>query len=171
MKKLAILLVVAGFSLTACTQSTGKGDDTSAREELNNKIAENSAEPGTIHLTKAEFLDKVMNYEKNPETWKFEGDKPCIVDFYADWCGPCKITSPILEEFAVEYHGKINIYKVDTDEEKELAAAFGIRSIPSFLYCPEEGQPTMTAGIARTKEETKEMFRKQIEEILLSNGE
>ena len=96
-------------------------------------------------LTKETFLKKVFNYEENKE-WKFEGDKPCIIDFYADWCGPCKMVAPVLEELSEEYEGKINIYKVDTEAEQELAAAFGIRSIPSMLFCPSEGEPQMAQG-------------------------
>jgi thioredoxin len=122
---------------------------------------------GTIKLTKEDFLVKVMNYEKNTEEWVFEGDKPALIDFYADWCAPCRTTSPILEELAVEYAGKIDIYKIDTDKERELAAVFGIQSIPSFLFVPMEGRPTMSSGIARTAEETKQMFRNQIDQILL----
>ena len=97
------------------------------------------------HLTKESFLKKVFNYENNKE-WKFEGDKPCLIDFYADWCGPCKIVTPVLEELAVEYGEKLNIFKVDTEEEQELAAVFGIRNIPSFLFVPLEGQPQMAMG-------------------------
>ena len=97
------------------------------------------------HLTKQTFFDKVFNYEKNQD-WKFEGELPCIIDFYADWCQPCKIVAPILEELAGEYEGKINIYKIDTEAEQELAAAFGIKSIPSMLFCPKEGQPQMAVG-------------------------
>jgi thioredoxin 1 len=96
-------------------------------------------------LTKETFLEKVFNFEKNKE-WKFEGDLPCIIDFYADWCGPCKIIAPILEELSEEFKGKINIYKVDTEAQQELAAAFAIRSIPSMLFCPKEGQPQMAQG-------------------------
>ena len=99
----------------------------------------------TIHLTKEAFLEKVFNYEKNKE-WQFEGDKPCLIDFYADWCGPCKMVAPILEELSETYKGKIDIYKVDTEAEQELAAAFAIRSIPSMLFCPAEGQPQMAQG-------------------------
>ncbi|MCE1169183.1 MAG: thioredoxin [Sphingobacteriia bacterium] len=97
------------------------------------------------HLTKETFLNKVFNYEQNQE-WKFEGKLPCIIDFYADWCGPCKMVAPILEELSKEYDGKINIYKVNTEEEQELAGAFGIRSIPSMLFCPSDGQPQMAVG-------------------------
>jgi thioredoxin 1 len=99
----------------------------------------------TEHLTKDEFLTKVFNYEKNKD-WKFEGDLPCIIDFYADWCQPCKMVAPILEELSGEYKGKVNIYKVNTEQEQELASAFGIRSIPSMLFVPQEGQPQMAAG-------------------------
>ena len=99
----------------------------------------------TTHLTKETFLEKVFNYEKNKE-WIFEGDKPCLIDFYADWCGPCKMVAPILEELSEEYKGKIDIYKIDTEAEQELAGAFGIRSIPSMLFCPKEGQPQMATG-------------------------
>jgi len=97
------------------------------------------------HLTKQTFFEKVFNFEKNQE-WKFEGELPCIIDFYADWCQPCKIVAPILEELAGEYEGKINIYKIDTEAEVELAGAFGIKSIPSMLFCPKEGQPQMAVG-------------------------
>jgi len=96
-------------------------------------------------LSKETFLEKVFNFEKNKE-WKFEGDKPAIIDFYADWCGPCKMVAPILEELAVEYKGKINIYKVDTEVEQELSAVFQIRSIPSMLFIPKDKQPMMNAG-------------------------
>ncbi|PID69730.1 MAG: thioredoxin [Flavobacteriales bacterium] len=99
----------------------------------------------TETLNKAAFLEKVFNYEKNKE-WKFEGDLPCIIDFYADWCGPCKMIAPVLEELAKEYQGKINIYKIDTEKEQELAAAFGIRSIPSLLFCKAGEQPQMANG-------------------------
>lgn len=93
--------------------------------------------------------------------------KPVLVDFYADWCGPCRITSPILEELAQEYKGKINVYKVNVDKERELSQVFGVSGITAFLYCPMEGQPTMTSGIARSEEETKKMFKNYIDTILL----
>ena len=89
------------------------------------------------HLTKETFLQKVFNYEKNTE-WKFAGELPCIIDFYADWCGPCKMVAPILEDLSKDYRGKINIYKVNTEEQQELASVFGIRSIPSILFCPRD---------------------------------
>ncbi len=97
------------------------------------------------HLTKDTFLEKVFNYEENKE-WKFEGKLPCIIDFYADWCGPCKMVAPIMEELSKEYDGKVNIYKIDTEDQRELAAAFGIQSIPSVLFCPVDDKPRMSVG-------------------------
>ena len=99
----------------------------------------------TEHLTKDAFLQKVFNFEQNKE-WKFEGDVPCIIDFYADWCGPYKMVAPVLEELSEEYAGKLNIYKVNTEQERELAAAFGIQSIPSMLFVPMNDKPQMAVG-------------------------
>lgn len=113
------------------------------------------------HLTKETFIEKVFDFEKNKE-WKFEGKLPCLIDFYADWCGPCKMVAPILEELSEEYKGQIDIYKVDTEDQQELAAAFGIRSIPSMLFCPAEGQPQMAQGAL-----PKPSLKQAIEEILL----
>ena len=116
----------------------------------------------TINLTKAEFLTKVANYEQSPDKWVYLGDKPCLIDFYADWCGPCKMVAPILEELAAEYEGEIYIYKIDTEAEQELAAAFGIRSIPSILFCPMGEEPQMAQGAL-----PKDGFRQAIKEVLL----
>ncbi|MCK4662928.1 MAG: thioredoxin [Bacteroidales bacterium] len=99
----------------------------------------------TEHLTKETFKNKVFDFEKNKE-WKFEGDKPCLIDFYADWCQPCKMVAPILEELSEEYKGKVNIFKVNTEQESELSGVFGIQSIPSLLFVPKEGQPQMAMG-------------------------
>ena len=99
----------------------------------------------TENLTKETFLQKVFNFEENKE-WKFEGNKPALIDFYADWCGPCKMLAPILEQLSEEYGDKIDIYKIDTEAEQELSAAFGIRSIPSMLFCPLGEEPQMANG-------------------------
>jgi thioredoxin len=115
------------------------------------------------HLTKDTFISKVFDFEKNKE-WTYQGELPCLIDFYADWCSPCKMVAPILEELAVEYNGKINIYKVDTEEQQELAAIFGIRSIPSLLFCPADGAPQMAMGAL-----PKDTFKKAIEDILLKS--
>jgi thioredoxin len=125
------------------------------------KISESIME----HLTKETFLNKVFNYEKNQE-WKFEGTQPCIIDFYADWCQPCKMLTPILEEISKEYEGKITIYKVDTEAETELSAVFGIRSIPSMLFCPVEGDPQMAVGLL-----PKNTLIQAIDDVLLKAKE
>lgn len=116
----------------------------------------------TIELTKADFLTKVANYETSPTEWKYLGDKPALIDFYASWCGPCKMVAPILDELAAEYGDSIVIYKVNTEKEQELAAAFGIRSIPSLLFIPTDGQPQMAQGAM-----SKADFKKAIDEVLL----
>ncbi len=112
------------------------------------------------HLTKTTFLSKVFNYETNKE-WKFEGEKPCVIDFYADWCGPCKMVAPVLEELAKDFEGKLDIYKVNTEEEQELASVFGIRSIPSILFVPAAGQPQMAMGAL-----PRETFVKAFKDVL-----
>ncbi|MBE9518385.1 MAG: thioredoxin [Bacteroidetes bacterium] len=112
------------------------------------------------HLTDETFKEKVFNYEASKE-WKFEGEIPAIIDFYADWCAPCKTIAPILEELQAEYGEKLNIYKVNTEEQKELAGVFGIQSIPSLLFIPKEGQPQMAMGAL-----PKETFKQAISEVL-----
>ncbi len=111
-------------------------------------------------LTAETFKEKVFDYE-NQKDWNYEGDKPCIIDFYADWCQPCKMVAPVLEELAGEYEGKLDIYKVDTESEKELAGIFGIQSIPSLLFVPREGKPQMAQGAL-----PKETFEKAFKEVL-----
>ena len=114
----------------------------------------------TEHLTKQLFLEKVFNYEKAQE-WKFEGELPAVIDFWAPWCGPCRMVGPIIDELSTEFAGKVNFYKVNTDEEQELGAVFGIRSIPSLLFIPKEGQPKMAVG-ALPKEYLKEAINKEL---------
>lgn len=112
------------------------------------------------HLTIETFKSKIFNYAENKE-WKFEGDKPCLIDFYADWCGPCKTIAPLLEELATEYDGKIDIYKIDTEDQKELASIFGIQSIPSLLFVPMNEQPQMAMGAL-----PKDTFIKAFKDVL-----
>jgi len=136
----AVLATVLSMSCLSCS-----GQQKSKNKETTMK---------TIKLTKADFLTKIANYETDPKGWKYLGDKPAIIDFYADWCGPCRMVAPLLEELAEEYAGKIYIYKVDTEAEQELAGIFGIRSIPSILFIPMTGQPQMAQG-ALPKSELK----------------
>lgn len=112
------------------------------------------------HLTKETFKEKVFNFEANKE-WKYEGSKPCLIDFYADWCGPCKMVAPVLDELQQEYGDSIVIYKVNTEEQQELAGMFGVQSIPSLLFVPQEGQPQMAMGAL-----PKQTFEKAISEVL-----
>jgi len=156
MKKSIFAGLLLAFTLLAYA-GTNKENKTE-----NNKRQLIEKKMGTIQLTKAEFLSKVANFEANPTEWKYLGDKPCIIDFYAAWCGPCKVVAPILEDLAKEYDGQIYIYKVDTEAEQELAGAFGIRSIPSILFCPMDGAPQMAQGAM-----PKESFRKVIADVLL----
>lgn len=123
-----------------------------------------SKESPVKHLTKVEFMNKVYDYKKNPDKWVYEGDKPAIVDFYATWCGPCKTIAPVLEELAKEYEGKIVIYKIDTDKERELASAFGISSIPTLLFIPVKGDPQVAQGAL-----PKESLKRAIDDFLLGN--
>jgi thioredoxin len=112
------------------------------------------------HLTLESFKEKVFNFENNKD-WKYEGESPCLIDFYADWCGPCKMVAPVLEELQKEYGNKLTIYKVNTEEERELAAMFGIQSIPSLLFVPKDGKPQMAMGAL-----PKSTFEQAFEEVL-----
>ncbi|MHB8929546.1 MAG: thioredoxin [Melioribacteraceae bacterium] len=114
----------------------------------------------TEHLTKETFLEKIFDFEKNTE-WKYAGKLPAVIDFWAEWCGPCRMVGPVIEELSKEYEGKVNFYKVDTDAEQELSAAFGIRSIPSLLFIPAEGQPKMAMG-ALPKAELKKIIEQEL---------
>ncbi|MDC1105186.1 thioredoxin [Prolixibacteraceae bacterium] len=155
MKKFNIILfAVALFTVVACNGN--------AAVKTENKKSEASAKTHhTVKLNKQDFLDKVYDYEKNPKEWKYKGDKPAIIDFYADWCGPCRMTAPVLEELAKEYGDKIVIYKVDTQKERELAATFGIQSLPSLLFVPLNEQPQLAKGAL-----PKDAFEKAIEKVL-----
>ena len=163
MKKILVIvgIVIGGIGFIGAMNLATESNPSPEKEILNEeKINKSNMEK----LTKEAFLEKVFNYEQNKD-WKYEGDLPCLIDFYADWCGPCKMVHPILEELSEEYKGKINIYQIDTEAEQELAAAFGIRSIPSLLFCPADGQPQMAQGAL-----PKATLKKAIEDILLSQN-
>jgi len=161
MRNILLAFSFAVLTLTSC--ALGSKTDNKAQEP------DDQQEHTVSLITKEQFLKEVWNYEESPNEWKFLGNKPVIIDFYADWCGPCKIAGPILEDVAKEYDGKVIVYKIDTERERELASVFGISSIPAFLYIPMEGKPMMTAGIGRSKDQTRQMFVENIETHLLKS--
>lgn len=124
-------------------------EETAAKEKPTTRV---------VHITKADFLKKVYDFEKNPDEWRYLGSQPAIVDFYADWCGPCRQLSPVLDELAKEYSGKLTIYKVNVDNERGLATFFGIRSIPTLLFIPMKGKPQRSLG-ALSKTELKGIIK------------
>lgn len=136
MKKLTFIFIfLATFSLSACNSNAG-----------NNTGAPENAEGQVVKLTAESFQKLVWDYKKNPQEWVFLGDQPVIIDFYADWCRPCKIVAPIMDELSKEYKGKVRIYKINTDEQRELAGLFQIQSIPAMLFIPKNGKPQMSVG-------------------------
>jgi thioredoxin len=155
------LFITLFLSLTILS-CNGQSSKQASKENSKKEVTTKKNKVKTIKLNKAEFLAKVVNYETTPNEWKYLGDKPAIIDFYADWCGPCRMVAPILEELAEEYSGKIYIYKIDTEKEQELASFFGIRSIPSLLFIPMTEQPQMAMGAL-----PKADLKRAIEEVLL----
>jgi len=112
------------------------------------------------HLTKKEFIEEVFDFE-NEKDWKYKGSKPAMIDFWAPWCGPCRMVGPVVDELSNEFNGEVNFYKVNTDDEQDLSMAFGIRSIPSLLFIPMEGKPKMAAG-ALPKQDLKRIIEKEL---------
>lgn len=151
MNKITCMLLLTGTILLSCSGS-----------QNNNKQPKKETGMKTIELTKEEFLKNVANYKTNLTEWKYLGDKPAIIDFYADWCVPCKMMTPILEELATEYDGKIYVYKVNVEKEQELAAAFGIQIIPSLLFTPMNNSPQMSSGAM-----SKLALKQIIDDVLL----
>ncbi len=156
MKKISSLMLLITFlamTSVACNSISGNSSGESKEGKASTKVE---------YLTKETFKQKVWDYEKNPQTWVYEGKEPAIIDFYADWCRPCRMVAPILDELSLEYDGKVKIYKIDTQVEKELAGIFQISSIPAFLYVPLVGQPQMDKGL-----KDKATFSRIIDEVLL----
>ena len=129
---------------------------------LSANAQEEKKESKVQHLTYNEFLKKVWNFEKDQNTFVYKGKLPAIIDFYADWCGPCRRVAPIMEKLAEEYDGKLLVYKVNTEKERDLATVFNVKSIPMVLFIPVEGQPMMQVGAM-----PEEGYRKVVEEQLI----
>ncbi len=155
MKKIPVIVFVSTILLlTACNSAGGNKNEGTPTENTE----------GTVTRINTEMFKKlVWDYQKNPVEFVFNGDQPCVIDFYADWCRPCKMVAPIMEELAKEYKGRVRIYKVNTDEEGELSRLFNIRSIPAILYVPKNGKPQMSVGLSG-----KETYVKTIQDLLLA---
>ena len=152
--KRIFIMALALMAMTACVSKVKKP----VKKE---KVATVAAAGRPTEMTKAMFVEKIADMDAAQTEFKYKGDKPAIIDFYATWCGPCKMVAPIMAEIAKEKAGKIDVYKVDIDKEKELADAFGIQSIPTVLFIPMKGKPIMTQG-AMPKSEFEKVI-KQIE--------
>lgn len=159
------VITLLGFNYCQAKNDNIKGTETPAKTEIQ------AEEGGSVKLTKETFLKEIWDYENSPNEWKYKGNLPAVIDFYADWCGPCKKAAPILEEISKVYSGKIKVYKVDTQVERELAGIFRVSSIPAFLYIPMEGKPTMATGTGRTDEDTRNRFEEIINKVLLASNE
>jgi thioredoxin len=146
---IAAVILISGLS---CNNNAKTNNNVESKKVKKMKVE---------HLTKDQFISNIFDYQTKKE-WEFSGDQPILIDFYADWCGPCKALAPVLEEIAYEYNGKVKIYKINTEEQQELAAAFGIRSIPSLLFIPKDGKPQMAQGAL-----PKDALKESIDRVLL----
>ena len=176
MKKNVCLYAMMALAFMGCSQNNKKQEgiskglhsrveSESKAEKVGQSVAGSSNQSASVGkvqvLTASDFRKKVMDYESHPEEWVFAGSRPAIIDFYTTWCGPCKMMAPLVESLAGKYAGKIDFYKVDIDQESELASVFGIRSIPTFLFIPMKGNPTMQMG-AMQKEDFEEIIGKMM---------
>lgn len=160
MKTPLYILLASALMLVGCTNNK-KADNSARKQTTEQKTDAAASADGTVtYLSTADFRLKIMDYETHQTEWVFEGKRPAVIDFYTTWCGPCKMMAPIVEEMAKAYAGKVDFYKVDIDKEQELAQTFGIQSIPTFLFIPVNGKPTMQMGAM-----PKETFEKMVKEI------
>jgi thioredoxin len=164
------LLIVFGLGIAlvvgSCSNQSSESSGESAVAETADQAVGDPNDIKPEYLTAATFREKVWDYEKNPDAWVYNGDLPCIVDFYADWCKPCKRVAPIMDDLADYYDGRVMIYKVDTDKEKELASVFQVRSIPSILFAPSKGNPAIQPGAL-----SKDDYIRIIDEFVLKVNE
>ena len=170
MKKLGLIFFsVLLMSSYGCNNLKGNQDENNIVVTKMRMISDKQSSGATAepeYLTYDTFIEKVWDFESNPQEWVYKGDVPCVIDFYADWCKPCRMVAPIMDDLAVEYEGKVKIYKIDTDKEKRLAQVFQVRSIPSVLFSPVKGRPMMQAGAL-----PKDQYKKIIEDELLKTNE
>lgn len=166
MKKIGILLLAVALNLGFISCDTNAAEKTSStkNKDKTTVAAEKETAGTVVYLNEESFRQLVWNYSQNPQDWVYEGELPAVIDFYADWCGPCKRVAPIMEKLAKDYNGKVIIYKVDTDANRELSSVFGIRSIPSVLFIPKNGKPAMQPGAMQ-----EEQYKQIIEEFVLGN--
>lgn len=164
MRKIGLISLVLAFIILGCNQTNGNKVENISKPEKKPEAKNTTVKPE--YLTYETFIEKVWDFEKYPQEWVYKGDIPCVIDFYADWCRPCKMIAPIMEELAVKYDGKIKIYKIDTQNEQDLARIFQIRSIPAVLFSPVKGKPMIQAGAL-----PKDSYIKIIETSLLNNQE
>jgi len=157
MKKISFLATALIILLLSSCNGVGDKTAGNSTSDVNEGVV--------IQMSTETFKKLVYDYQKNPNNWVYEGNQPCIIDFYADWCKPCKMVAPIMEELAKEYKGKVVFYRINTDQERELSQAFNITSIPAILYIPKNGKPQMSVGLA-----SKEDYIKQIKTLLLETA-
>lgn len=162
-KILNITILTLVFLLVSCnSEQASEGDQAVEKNEVKDTHGSTDGDVKPIYLTTAQFKEKIWDYEANPDEWAYKGELPCVIDFYADWCKPCKMVAPIMDDLADHYDGKVIIYKIDTDKEKELSSVFQVRSIPSILFAPMEGKPAMQPGAMK-----KEDYINIIDEFVL----
>lgn len=162
MRKLSLLLAIAlPVLINSCSSTIGNEEHKVENTINSDDKVEKQDEIKPEHLTLESFKEKVWNFEENPQEWVFKGETPAVIDFYAVWCRPCKMVAPIMDEMAKKYDGKVKIYKIDTDKEKELAGIFQIRSIPAVLFIPTKGQPIMQTG-AMPRDSYIEIIEKEL---------
>ena len=156
-RKIIFMALAATIGLSSCSQSKDSKATTETKQHNAKQVKEKKMK--VTELTAEVFKKQVMDYEKHPNEWVFAGERPAVIDFYATWCGPCKATAPVIDELAGVYDGKVDFYKVDVDKQEELAALFGVRSIPTLLFVPKTGKPNMQVGA---------MNRQQLEDAIKS---
>lgn len=159
---LSISAMFLALFFTNCNAGNSNKESSKSKENATSEVKSTTSNTMVVHITNEEFKAKVFDYTKHKE-WVYEGDKPCILDFYATWCGPCKMIAPFLDELSVQYAGKIIVYKIDTDEERDLAQAMGIQALPTLVFVPMKGKPHASQGAV-----SKQELDKTINEILLT---